>query len=1379
VEGFFPTEIVPKPGPGGWTMGLRSDLASAAIPLQRTASSGTFEAWVDGANRPRVWSSSDPLASATDASRGNRVIPGGHAHLLLDIDNQAIVARWTAITAGSFRLAGTFYGGPDGAPDSQPVQKRPNLAIYINGITRTNVPAATTAAATSWAFDLPLELRAGDVVELAAHRPGTDYWPSITLDAVIARADLPPTVAITQPVSGRTFAPGQAIQVILDASDPDGSPVGVDLLVDGRILQSLTAPPYLFNLPALPLGEHRLEARAYDAAGLGSSAPAILVHVDKAPAQNLFITPANVRRALFSATLTAALEDAAGTEYGLGMDLLLHVAARLHREFPEAPPELLQAFLTESMREVRKLPGSPGGGAVAVAGGRRLAGAPEPKAYEGVREVLVGGLCGIVAKGGWDKCTYFGNAGVKAVDEAFGWLADYQSREFDRKFREEGGQDIYDAAQKDPVIASGFDATLGAELKTRLTDSNKELVDRFDQLDKANTGLADQLKAVLTDTGAIRTDIKAFEAMAENQFHHINSGINTQIGIARENLLQTSTIVGYLARQEAASLRQAQEARRQAAYQQQLAGMQAGVNMLGTLIGFGDAKLGKKVSAVGTAGIKLFDAVTKFSAGIGSVGGWASAALTGNVAGAVFSLVSSFFGGGPSPEELMLKELGVIKKMIVELGKHLDQRFDRVDASLNRIYGEMLTQFAAVEFRLGVLDRDVDSLQVTTTQIRDLLDRVELNQFTIVREQQREDFTAARTLLEAYHPVTGSLLSRTQFEAFGAEFTTLAVSLATNEISNPWLNSGRTDREIADRLEDEWSANISYLAALAGERGWLPEARFFRPGLINPSEWARGASAFADLAEQWPDLARTPIARTWLNRIADQGRKLESARRELAFETVAGQSRPNRTLFHALVRNYREAAGAFVPLLAGFELDQRERLIAPNNVERTRAARRFDLWGPLDQDTGFEPEAFGLDRSLARLESHAFFDGGPLPNPPGLYDRLKGDGLVLFANIELLGLGRLGMGYSNIFRAAPRERNSCGLNTTELNYSQVVHESRFEMDYVLTLFPAGQETAPWSVLKLRFTHPAWSFHSLDQYLHGRAYRNQFSGRRDVASHCKEQDLWQSGATYVTTHWNGGLDPKGSIRRGIAPARNDFALNAYFLQPIPADLRQSMLASVEARIRQFQQGHYAVLRNRLDAAGDLMAEAGARLSGARETLHAFIRLAFLETYETDDALRAFFTGTDPLPDLTELRELCTRGDEISVNSLDHRDRIDLARLIESRTAGFERLLGYRLERLETHQEPEPLALVAEVVRRLETIHDTLSQTPLPPALGLTRSAKLPPQLRLYAEPNTVYRLEGTPDLAVWSVAAERVMPGALLEVPLRDARAWFFRAVRQP
>jgi hypothetical protein len=208
-------------------------------------------------------------ARATDRA-GNEAISQG-----VVVNVYPLAYRTPLVNAGIDRtitlpsqaiLAGSITGDSNPLPAARPLTaiwstiRGPGLVTF--GI-RT---APTTTARFSTPGTYLLRLTATD---------GAPFNFDDVLITVLERpADTtPPSVSIVDPADGAQVRGTTTIAV--QAVDAVGV-TAVELIVDGELSGAVTAPPYLFGLDTILLGDgpHQLQARASDAAGnVGSSAP--------------------------------------------------------------------------------------------------------------------------------------------------------------------------------------------------------------------------------------------------------------------------------------------------------------------------------------------------------------------------------------------------------------------------------------------------------------------------------------------------------------------------------------------------------------------------------------------------------------------------------------------------------------------------------------------------------------------------------------------------------------------------------------------------------------------------------------------------------------------------------------------------------------------------------------------------------------------------------------------------------------------------------------------------------------------------------------------------------------------------------------------------
>jgi hypothetical protein len=104
------------------------------------------------------------------------------------------------------------------------------------------------------------------VVSLMIAAASTAAWAGKT------PANKPPTVSITAPATGATFAAPATIAITATAADSDGSVAKVDFTLDGALIGTSTTAPYHATATNVFTGTHTLRATATDNLGLQATA---------------------------------------------------------------------------------------------------------------------------------------------------------------------------------------------------------------------------------------------------------------------------------------------------------------------------------------------------------------------------------------------------------------------------------------------------------------------------------------------------------------------------------------------------------------------------------------------------------------------------------------------------------------------------------------------------------------------------------------------------------------------------------------------------------------------------------------------------------------------------------------------------------------------------------------------------------------------------------------------------------------------------------------------------------------------------------------------------------------------------------------------------
>ena len=135
---------------------------------------------------------------------------------------------------------------------------------------------------------------------------GTPVLQEHYAEAEVAKAaNKLPLVALTSPVSGRTFTAGTPIQLAANASDPDGMVSKVEFYRGSTLIGTATSAPYGYTWTNTVPGAYSLTAKAYDdrRAATTSSAISITV-VDNKPPSVVLTSPAPGTFAAAGSTVT-------------------------------------------------------------------------------------------------------------------------------------------------------------------------------------------------------------------------------------------------------------------------------------------------------------------------------------------------------------------------------------------------------------------------------------------------------------------------------------------------------------------------------------------------------------------------------------------------------------------------------------------------------------------------------------------------------------------------------------------------------------------------------------------------------------------------------------------------------------------------------------------------------------------------------------------------------------------------------------------------------------------------------------------------------------------------------------------------------------------
>ncbi len=161
--------------------------------------------------------------------------------------------------------------------------------------------------------------------------------------------NLPPVVRFTSPADGSSFHVGTTLALSAAASDPDGSVVRLDFLMDGALLASFANPPYSMQWTP-PLGTHVVQAIATDNDGATNANTAITVAITNLPPVVQITSPPDGLS--FRAGTTLALSANASDPDGSVVRLDFLSDGVLQASFAN-PPYFMEWIPTAGVHQVR------------------------------------------------------------------------------------------------------------------------------------------------------------------------------------------------------------------------------------------------------------------------------------------------------------------------------------------------------------------------------------------------------------------------------------------------------------------------------------------------------------------------------------------------------------------------------------------------------------------------------------------------------------------------------------------------------------------------------------------------------------------------------------------------------------------------------------------------------------------------------------------------------------------------------------------------------------------------------------------------------------------------------------------------------------------
>ena len=494
------------------------------------------------------------------------------------------------------------------------------------------------------------------------------------------------------------------------------------------------------------------------------------------------------------------------------------------------------------------------------------------------------------------------------------------------------------------------------------------------------------------------------------------------------------------------------------------ANARASVGLAATFIGFSNEDLGRRTQAVGNAVFSVREGLKAYDTARASVGvnmDLASIALAGNFVGAAMNLAGVFLDTGPSPEEIILEELGRLRKQVNQVRIEMHGRFDQVDAQLDEIYQSMVDGFDVVnsnlDIVLGRLENANSRLRALSQGQRAIEDLI-VSQAAMLDENMRDQHFALAGCFDDSLPVFD-----TPVEDYYEDFRKCVAGFGELAGGLPRLQLESTDA-VLDRTINKHFRELKRQMQLSGSES-LGRARSLpEPVVVGPDAWFYVARRYEEYLAARPNLVRA--YREYLSR-SEVVRELRAKRSDLLdyMETVkdelqAFQNGLRPTAFSSLLADAREQIDAFGPIVSA-SLDRYyddERISGLQRVRRNGKVVpevRFEAeeprWRSLSEfyEEDDTPKWANIvpkcELDLSQLRYHTRATRDAVRNM--LDDSFRGGALEQWLHPDVIAPARLGMGNVDICESVDISDGLRGrLFTMDMGYWENYQVS-FHIDY--------------------------------------------------------------------------------------------------------------------------------------------------------------------------------------------------------------------------------------------------------------------------------------------------------------------------------------------
>jgi hypothetical protein len=528
-----------------------------------------------------------------------------------------------------------------------------------------------------------------------------------------------------------------------------------------------------------------------------------------------------------------------------------------------------------------------------------------------------------------------------------------------RTVAQEQHERLVKQAETNEQLAQAFDAVFAPIMGVKLEDFlDKDFDLKGFLASHPEAGVPQKVQDAIKPDGSLEISLAELQQLAKGEFATINASIDDMQYTLATLTAQQSKLVAFMnseqKRQEARAVAEAKAKQ----HQLRLQAASSAVSIVSTLVSFKDPKLGKQIAVVGSSLIKVGDSLKGWmeaTAGLNTlskIGSLSTVVMTGNVLAAVMNVVSLFGPQQPTPEQMILEEIGKMRQQVDQLRTEMHTRFDQIDKQLNAIYTTMHDRFNQIDIQLGKINGSLADIQQSLLTLGITLDRMERNNFEYFDTLGRRPLREAMNGALGYYERTGlDMPYQPDFVSYENVFHTWGTINAFDPLSaGPTERNYSDEQVLAELSAAPLDANLNYLNGWLIAHGLTP---FATKRLPSPRDWAFASRAYADLGQDWPEHLRRidPQRQASLDAV---GNDLQQALQNISTINTPSGPQGNAPLFTELTSYYNVKLANLSSTLAASEAAYASEVQGLLNRPVS-----FDLYGGVDQTLAFQPTDFG------------------------------------------------------------------------------------------------------------------------------------------------------------------------------------------------------------------------------------------------------------------------------------------------------------------------------------------------------------------------------------------------------------------------------------